>query len=302
MNNGLNWDHLRYFVAVVKVGSVVGAARNLGVSHATVLRNVARLEQSLGIRLFDRIQSGYRVTAEGEEIFVNAVAMEEQAETLMRRAMGQNPSPEGLLKLVVSDTSLVDLMSILREFRREYPRIELSIGPVRGLSEGILQHQADVAIVVTNAPLEDLVGRQLARISFACYASAEYLQEKVHPPVPEECDWITWSMEGSGVSELDSSWQHNVLPRLASNENMALHTMTHGDALSAVRAGVGVSLLRDNFDEELVKLPFSTPAESLGIWMLTHPDLRRSGRVKAFMDFVADNFLPQKNFVPVKIS
>ena len=56
--NKLDWDHLRYFVAVVKAGTVIGAARHLGVSHATVLRNVSRLEAFLGIRLFDRVQSG----------------------------------------------------------------------------------------------------------------------------------------------------------------------------------------------------------------------------------------------------
>ena len=290
MNNDLNWEHLRYFVAVVRAGSVVGAARNLGVSHATVLRNVSRLEQSLGIRLFDRIQSGYLATAEGEEIFVNAAAMEEQAETLKRRAMGQDPAPEGLLKLVVSDTSLVDLMAILREFRREYPRIQLGIEPARGLAAGILQRKADVALIVTNAPPEELIGRQVARISFACYASTGYLEEKAHPVEAEKCDWITWGMEGSADSLV--SWQHRMISRLAPKRNLVLHTVSHDDALSAVRAGVGVSLLKDNFSDELVELPFRTSTESLGIWMLTHPDLRRSGRVKVFMDFVADNFLP----------
>jgi len=290
MNNYLNWEHIRHFVAVVRAGSVVGAARDLGVSHATVLRNISRLEQSLGIRLFDRFQSGYLATAEGEEIFVNAAAMEEQAETLMRRAMGQDPAPEGQLKLVVSDTSLIDLMAILREFRREYPRIELSIEPARGLAEGIVQRKADVALIVTNAPPEELVGRQVARVSFACYASTDYVEEKVQPIEPEKCDWITWGIEGSG--DVMVSWQHGMISRLAPKRNVVLHTVSHGDALSAVRAGVGVSLLKNDFSDELVDLPFRTSAESLGVWMLTHPDLRRSGRVKVFMDFLADNFLP----------
>ena len=70
-HNQLNWDQLRYFVAVVSAGTVIGAARSLGVSHATVLRNVSRLEGFLGIRLFHRVQSGYRVTAEGESSIFN---------------------------------------------------------------------------------------------------------------------------------------------------------------------------------------------------------------------------------------
>lgn len=292
MDNELSWDHLRHFAAVVKAGTVVGAARTLGVSHATVLRNISRLEGCLGMRLFDRIQSGYRVTTEGEEIYVNALAMEEQAETLLRRAMGQHPAPEGLLKLVVSDCALVDLMPLLREFRREFPRIELSIGPVEDLADGIAQRSIDVAIVMTNTPPEDLVGRQLSRIGFACYASPEYLQERqTVTPKPEECDWITWGATGSGDIGPEFSWQRPMLRRLVPHQNVALHTVDHRDALDAVREGVGASLLRDTLCEQLVRLPFHAASESVGVWMLTHPDLRRAGRVKVFMDFVASSFV-----------
>ena len=288
----LNWDHLRYFVAVVRAGTVIGAARQLGVSHATVLRNVSRLELSLGIRLFDRIQSGYRVTPEGEEIYADALAMEEQAEALIRRAMGKHPAPEGLLKLAVADNSLFDLMPLLREFRKMFPRIELSVVTVQGSADRVIaQLKADVAIVSTNVPPEDLVGRQLARISFACYASSEYLQEwKGKTAKPDDCDWITWGFQKAAPdADMDAAWQQKMLHRLTPNPKIALRAVSHGDALAAVRAGVGVSFLRDSFREELVRLPFNVAIEPVGIWMLTHPDLRRSGRVSVFMDFAAGN-------------
>lgn len=291
--NKLDWDHLRYFVAVIKAGTVIGAARLLGVSHATVLRRISRLEKYLGIRLFDRVQSGYCVTAEGEEIYEDALAMEEHAEALIRRAMGKHPAPEGLLKLVVSDGSLFDLMPLLREFRMEFPRIELNLVTALGTADqGLTQLKADVAIVVTNAPPEDLVGRQLARIGFAYYASLKYLetwQGKI--PNPSDCDWITWRLSASSDTDMDSAWQQNILHRLAPNPKIALAAVNHGEALAGVRAGVGVSLLRDSYTEELVRLPFNVVIETFGIWMLTHPDLRRAGRVKVFMDFAASNFL-----------
>ena len=63
----LRWEPIRYFVAVARAGSVMAAARQLGVGHATVLRNVARLEAGLGLRLFDHVRTGYRLTADGEE-------------------------------------------------------------------------------------------------------------------------------------------------------------------------------------------------------------------------------------------
>ncbi|MCZ6642877.1 MAG: LysR family transcriptional regulator, partial [Gammaproteobacteria bacterium] len=257
-NDRLDWDHLRHFVAVVNAGTVIGAARFLGVSHSTVLRNVSRLETTLGIRLFDRVQSGYRVTQEGEEIFEDARAMEVHAEALVRRAMGKHPAPEGLLKLVVSDGSLFDLMGLLRDFRKEFPRIELSIGTAPGSAEqGLTELKADVAIVVTNAPPEDLVGRQLARITFAYYASHEYLASwHGETPEPTDCDWITWSLDESPDIDMEGPWQRNILHRLAPNPKIALRAVHHGDALAGVRAGVGVSLLRDSYEEELVRLPF----------------------------------------------
>ncbi len=280
MNNKMNWDHLRYFIEVVKAGTVVGAARELAVSHATVLRNIVRLEQSLGMRLFDRLQSGYQVTAEGEEILGNALAMEEQAQTLARRALGKHPAPEGVLSLAVSDTSLIDLMPLIREFRAEFPRIELRVGPARESAGGVMQLKADIAIVATNSPLESLVGRQLSRIAFACYASSHYLRERQKQSSNfDDYDWISWGLQ--------ASWQHGMLKRFSSKQKVALQTASHRDALDAVQAGVGVSLLSDRYKEELTRLPIKVSSETLGVWMLTHPELRRSGKVRAFMDFVA---------------
>ncbi|NOX50381.1 MAG: hypothetical protein GXP16_07585, partial [Gammaproteobacteria bacterium] len=82
--------------------------------------------------------------------------------------------------------------------------------------------------------------------------------------------------------------QHGMLKRFSSKQKVALQTASHRDALDAVRAGVGVSLLSDRYKGELTQLPIKVSSETLGVWMLTHPELRRSGKVRAFMDFVAD--------------
>lgn len=198
----LNWEQVRHFVAVARAGSVVGGARRLGVSHATVLRNVTRLEARLGVRLFDHVRSGYRITADGEDVLASAAGMEQHAEALLRRAMGKNPRPEGLLKLVVADGTLFDPMPLLRRFREHQPRIELTIEDARGEAEQRLsQLHADVAILVTNAPPENLVGRQLLRLQLAYFAGAEYLDGR--PPqafAADDCDWIVWSQAGWSIA------------------------------------------------------------------------------------------------------
>jgi DNA-binding transcriptional LysR family regulator len=290
MDTNLRWDQVRYFVAVARAGSLVGAARRLGVSHATVLRNISQLEARLGLRLFDHVRSGYRITADGEDVLTSAVAMEEHAEALLRRATGKDPTPEGLLKLVIADGSLFDPMPLLRRFRDAQPRIELTVEDAQGAAEvRIARLHADVAILVTNSPPENLVGRQLTRVQFGYFSSASYLASlPAGDPRPQDCHWIIWTLGSSG--ELDDNWHRAALRRLTGRPRVVMQTDKHAEALAAVRAGLGVSLLCDSVGSELCRLPFAEPREAFGVWLLTHPDLRRSGRVRALFDFVAEAF------------
>ncbi|MGD8416542.1 MAG: LysR family transcriptional regulator, partial [Pseudomonadales bacterium] len=258
MNSQLRWDQVRYFLAVARAGSVVGAARRLSVSHATVIRNVSQLEACLGLRLFDHVRSGYRITADGEEVLVSAAAMEEHAEALLRRATGKNPTPEGLLKLVVSDSSLFDPMPLLRLFRQAHPNVEIAVEDVPGEAEArIARLHADVAIQVTNAPPEELVGRQLGRVAFGYFASADYLSTlPAAAPRPEDCEWVVWSL---GPGDLDDTWYRSALRRLAPRPRIVLQADRHSEALAAVRAGVGASLLCESAATDLVRLPFAEP-------------------------------------------
>lgn len=290
MDNPPRWDQIRYFLAVARAGSVVAAARRLGVSHATVIRNVSQLEERLTVRLFDHVRSGYRITAEGEAVLADAVAMERHAEALLRRATGRNPLPEGLLKLVVADGSLFDPMPLLRAFRLAQPGIELALEDGQALAEArIAELRADVAILVTNSPPEDLVGRQLTRVQLAYFASDGYLA-RLPPgdPRPDDCEWIVWALGAS--SELDDAWHRDALRRLARRPKVVLQASRHAEALAAVRAGVGVSLLSEASAAGLRRLRFPEPRESFAVWLLTHPDLRRAGRVRALFDWVADSF------------
>jgi DNA-binding transcriptional LysR family regulator len=245
------------------------------------------LEERLGVRLFDHVRSGYRITADGEEALTSARAMEEHAEALLRRAMGKDPAPEGLLKLVVADGSLFDPMPLLRRFRQAEPRIELAVEDAQGSADARLAElHADVAILVTNTPPDELVGRQLTRVRFAAFAAPDYLEGRDSGALSaQSLNWILWTLGDSG--ELDDSWQRSALRRLVRRPDIVLHTDRHSEALAAVRAGVGAAFLGDAGATGLVRLPFAEPRETAGIWLLTHPDLRRSGRVRAFFDFVA---------------
>jgi DNA-binding transcriptional LysR family regulator len=278
----LSWDQVRYFLAVARAGSAMAAAQQLGVGHATVLRNIAQLEASLGVRLFNRVRTGYRITSDGEDVLASAQGMESQAEALQRRALDRQPTPAGRLKLSICDSTLFNALPLLAALRKAYPRIELALDRERDAAARLSRLQVDAALMIGNTPPDELIGRQLARVTLRWFCSTRYLGRRA-VPAEEDCEYIAWT----SPSELDEAWQRAQLRRLTAQPRVAVQVDTHDDALAAVRAGLGAALLNEAHSEGLRKLPFAAPNESHGVWLLTHPDLRRSGRVRALFDFIA---------------
>src|SRR5260370_30511299 len=94
----IDWDDVRYFLAVARGGSVRAAADRLGVNHSTVLRRIAQLEKHLGAQMFDKLPSGYRLTAAREEVLALANQMEAASHQLSTRVLGGEQSVRGLLR------------------------------------------------------------------------------------------------------------------------------------------------------------------------------------------------------------
>lgn len=101
----IDWDDIRYFLAVAREGSVRGAAKRLAVNHATVLRRIAQLEERLGAQMFDKLPSGYRLTAAAEEVIEFAGQMEASSHQLETRLFGRDQSVRGLLRVTLPPPS-----------------------------------------------------------------------------------------------------------------------------------------------------------------------------------------------------
>src|SRR5690554_5976617 len=97
----IDWDDVRYFLAVARGGSVRAASGRLGVNHTTVLRRVAQLEERLGARMFERLPAGYRLTAAGGEVLEFAEQMEASSHLLETRVFGRDQSARGLLRVTL---------------------------------------------------------------------------------------------------------------------------------------------------------------------------------------------------------
>src|SRR6185312_14678928 len=141
----IDWDDVRYFLAVARGGSVRAAAERLEVNHTTVLRRIAQLEERLGAQMFEKLPSGYRLTAAGEEVLEFAEQMEASSNRLETRVFGRDPGVRGLLRVTLAPTLATHLfMADFAEFARQHPDIEMEI-----LSSGELANltnrEADVA-------------------------------------------------------------------------------------------------------------------------------------------------------------
>jgi molybdate transport repressor ModE-like protein len=159
----IDWDDVRFFLAVAREGSVRGAAERLKVNHSTVLRRIAELEEQLGAHMFEKLPSGYRLTDAGEEVIEFANQMEASSNQLATRVFGRDQSIRGLLRVTLAPALATHLlMPDFAEFTRLHPEVEMEILSIDE-PVNLTNREADVAIRVVydrNALPPNLYGLQ----------------------------------------------------------------------------------------------------------------------------------------------
>jgi DNA-binding transcriptional LysR family regulator len=279
----IDWDDVRYFLAVARGGSVRAAAGRLGVNHSTVLRRVAQLEERLGVRMFEKLPSGYRLTAAGEEVLEFAQHMEASSHLLETRVFGRDQSVRGPLRVTLAPPLATHLlMADFAKFARLYPDIEMNI-----LSSGELANltnrEADVAIRVVydrkTLPL-NLHGLKGPDVFGSVYLS----RERLAAWRGGAADPIRWIVIGiHGIPE----WASEGEVRTAG----APFRVTDAEAqLAAVRQGLGITTLPcfvGDADPLLARAP-GTDLHLYGtLWLLTHGETRKTKRVRLFAEFMS---------------
>lgn len=279
----LSWDHLRTVLAIADANSLSGAARRLGVNHATVFRRLQAIESRLGVRLFERDRAGYTPTGAGEDIAQAARRIAAEVAGVERRIAGRDLLPSGTLRITTTDALLVGLLSpILTAFRRSFPDIALEIA-VSPAVFSLAKREADIAIRPTGSPPENLVGRRIGSIEQAVYGAAADFTPDARCANLDEAEWVGPD-ERMGYGQLEA-WMrgrgHDARCRYRVDAHLGMR--------EAVASGVGVAVLPcylADTDSRLVRLTPSLPDLATDLWLLTHPDLRRVARIRALMEFV----------------
>jgi DNA-binding transcriptional LysR family regulator len=278
----IDWDDVRYFLAVARAGSVRSAAEGLGVNHSTVLRRIAHLEKRLGAQMFEKLPSGYRVTAAGEEVRELAEQMEASSNRLETRVLGRDQSVRGLLRITLpSPLAGYLLMPDFAEFALLHPGIEMEIVSSGELAN-LTNREADVAIRVVydrdSLPL-NLHGQKGAEVFGGFYISADRLAAwRADGAEPR---WI--AISGHGVPAWTSEGERRAT-------GAPFRTNEFEAQIAAVRQGMGITTLPcfvGDTDPLLVRVP-DTDVHLYGtVWLLTHGEARKTKRVRLFTEFVS---------------
>jgi DNA-binding transcriptional LysR family regulator len=281
----IEWNDLRYVLAVANAGSLAGAARDLGVDHTTVLRRVSAFEKRLGLRLFERLPSGYVLTAGGEELISAARHIDDTVTTLERRLAGQDLRLSGTVRVTTTDTLMGSILpEILADFRTGHPHIRIEVA-LSNVMFNLGKRDADVAIRPAKDPPETLIGRRIATIAFAIYGSPHYLAQSGKADSLAAHRWVgpDASLAGTSVAR----WMRSEL----SEVEVTLRADSLLGLWQAAQAGLGLAALPcylGDTSENLVRVHGPIAAMETGLWILTHEDLRHTARIRAFSEFAAN--------------
>lgn len=286
------WDDFRLVQAVAETRSLVGAADLLGVNHSTVFRRLGALEAQLGTRLFERARTGYAPTPTGEEMVRLSERMAEEIVAVERRITGQDLRPSGELRITTNDTLLVHLLTpVLASFRRAYPEIQLDV-VISNQSLSLTKRDADVAVRANDRPGDTLVGRRLATIAWGVYGRADALGGAPFDPAQmRQHDWVGFSEVLSTIRP--AKW----LRERAGDGRIVYRVNTVLGLAEAAAAGIGLAVLPcfiGGVTPGLVRLSGPVPDMDSALWLLTHPDLRTTARVRAFMDHAGQEIVRRR--------
>jgi DNA-binding transcriptional LysR family regulator len=284
----LDWDDLRYFLAVHRTGTLARAAGLLHINATTVGRRLAALEERAGARLFDRTPEGFVLTPAGRDLLPRAEYMEHQALAIEREIIGADQRYAGVVRVNATEMLATRFIAPhLPRFSREYPDITVDL-TCTARSVRLARREADIALRLARPEEDNVVTRRLASIELRLYAAPSYLEARGAPADPERSlaghDAILFA--DSRAFNLENDW---FLPRL-DGARIVLRSDSVSSIYSAAVSALGIALLPRAVAEHepaLRRIETTTSPEPRVVWQAVHSELQKSARVRAVLDFLA---------------
>jgi len=283
----LDWNDLRYFLAVARNGSTLAAARELRTSQTTVARRIAALESALGVPLFEKRQAGYSVTPAGEDLVGRAEQVERAANGFAEASAAIARDTSGTVRITTQEIFAVTLLApMLRELHEKHPEIIIELDDSQDFRE-LGDGEADIALRSAIGDLgSGIVGRRLGDDEWTLYCSRDYAA--AHGVPTTQAELKKHAFIGGGGPKLwraYSAWLHD----LGLDDRVIMHHASAMGMMSAIRSGLGIAVLPRilaDADPDLVQCVPPKGGHGRVMWLVTHERLRRTPRVRIVIDFL----------------
>jgi DNA-binding transcriptional LysR family regulator len=274
----MNWNDLKVCLAIAASGSLAGAARELDLNHSTVFRRLNALESDLGVRVFDRLPTGYVLTPVGERMIELARDADSAVQSIERELAGQDLAPTGTVRLTTAPNIARTIVPVaVAALQESHPGI--LVETLVGDSDYDLnRREADIALRATSSPPDHLVGRKVMDLCWWLCAS-----DAVRGPRPRSAATLAGRplvgadramLRLESMQWLESNFRDDIVARANDLSTMAALTI----------AGVGYSVLPSDQAERGLTRLWRVPDIAGELWLLTHPDLRNVRRIRVVWD------------------
>lgn len=284
----LDWDDLRFVLAVARAGSALRAAGALGVNQTTVMRRIARIESAIGAALFETRQSGQALTPLGEIVASGAERIDVEVAALQSAIDAHTRLLSGVVRFTSSEVYANSIVApFLRSFRQHFPGVTVEL-IIEDRRLDISRGEADVALRAGFRPEgAGIVAQRLPDAGWSAYCSRAYAQEHGSPsPADGFAGHLLVGMEGPAARPRAFDW----LMRAAHAAQVATRSNNLTNLLSAVKAGLGIGMLPHFVGDAEPDLVRCTPHEAeldAEVWLIVREEVRQAPHIRAFVDSLA---------------
>ena len=284
----LDWNQLKAFLETAETGSLSAAARKLGLTQPTLSRQVAAIEQRMGVTLFERVGKAMALTPTGLDLLEHARAMGAAAEALGLAASGRSQAVGGVVSVSATDVVATYLLPpLVRRLHEQEPGIAIEVISDDALSD-LLRREADIAIRHVKPEQPELIARLIREAEANFYASEDWVKVHGHPRHAADAAHLPFVGADRSGRYLGFLRQHGLPISEGNFSSFADHSKAHW---ALVRHGMGIGAMLDEIARDtpgMVRVLDEVPPVRFPIWLVTHRELRTSRRIRVVFEALAE--------------
>ena len=286
--NNLDWNQLKAFLETAETGSLSAAARKLGLTQPTLSRQVAAIEQRMGVTLFERVGKSMVLTPTGLDLLEHARAMGAAADALGLAATGRSQAVGGVVSVSASDAVAAMLLPpLVKQLREQEPGIAVEVIPSNALSD-LLRREADIAVRHVKPEQPELIARFIREATAHFYASEAWVKTHGHPRSAEDAAHLPFVGSDRQGQYLGYLRMHGLNVSEANFSCYADHTVAHW---ALVQQGLGIGAMMEEIARDtpgMVRVLDDLPPIRFPVWLVTHRELRTSRRIRVVFEALAE--------------